>query len=259
MNVRHFMIPGLSFEEADRCGLTSVAARSTQLVSSFPATLAAQEATLLTGTPPSAHGVLFPGEDARRPLLIEPWHERDDSLLGDHSTLDLRDRILAEADQVDLLLVSGCPNGTPTARIVDPSPVAPAGFSLRLDDTFALCSPDEPDRPLPPGVMDSWLAIPGIERVLAPSAESAGAWMAPADRGWILVAEQGWAFRAAMQTFGRLDGPAGVLLAFGRPWPVDWPAGVHDWRVAPTILELAGQDASDCFDRPLEGARGLRG
>jgi hypothetical protein len=217
-------------------------------VSSFPATIAAQEATLLTGTPPSVHGVLFDGEEPHVPILIGEWHERVDA--GDMA--DLEARILAEAAGADLLLVSGCPVGDRVERVIDPVPGAPDGFRLHLDDSFALCEPAEAR--VPAEVVDAWLRTPGIERVLAPAAESAGAWGAPSGRGWILVAERGWAFRESRVAFGRID-PAfdPVLLAFGPAWSTPWPAAVHDWRIAPTLLAAVGESTDGCFDTPLDG------
>jgi hypothetical protein len=254
VKARHLMVPGLSMEAATRCGLNDTATRVARMVSSFPATLAAQQATLLTGSPPSEHGVLFAEDTSRLPALIEPWHAIDDSLLRGGSIEAVKLSILDAAESVDVLLVSGCPIGEAVDRIVHPAVSAPDGFRITVEDVFVLCEPTDPDRALPQLVIDEWLRTPGIERILAPAAESAGAWMAPSDRGWILVAERGWSFRKTAEAVGRTDGTDPVLLAFGRPWPAAWPTSVHDWRVAPTLLELLGQDGSGCFDAALVGA-----
>jgi hypothetical protein len=251
------MVPGLSAEISLRCGLDDSAVQTARLVSSFPTTLATQQASLITGAPPSEHGVLFPEDTSRLPALIEPWHEVEDSLLRGGSAEELRARILERADACDVLLVSGCPIGEPVRRIIEPAPRQPEGFQLRIDDSFALCEPGTDRDSLPAALLDEWLGTPGIERVLAPTPESAGAWMAPAERGWVLVAERGWAFRDTDLAFGRHDCGNAVLLAFGSPWPQQWPTSVHDWRVAPTLLELVGRDGSGCFDAALDGARGL--
>jgi hypothetical protein len=257
MKVRHLMVPDLDLETVERAGLASRAERCARLVSSFPSTVAAQEATLLTGSPPATHGVLFAGEAPRIPRLIESWHERVDGLTDGGRIEEIRARILESAEKADVLLVSGCPVGDAVERVVEPVPAAPDGLRLQLEDAFALCELATEGTAVPQGLIDEWLRTPGIERVLAPSAESAGAWMAPPDRGWILVAERGWAFRPCARAFGRIDPRRSpVLLAFGEPWAAPWPASVHDWRVAPTVLALAGADPSGCADAPLDGAPG---
>jgi len=263
MNIRHLMVTGLSTVDLDQGALRRLLDQNSsraRLVSSFPATVAAQEATLLTGAPPVMHGVLFAGEATRMPSLIGAWHTRIDMLVEGRSFDELEERLRDELGRADLVLVSGCPTGDRTVRVVDPLPVAPAGFRLRIDDTFILCEAVEGGTSLPPGAVDEWLRTPGIERVLAPSAESSGAWMGPVDRGWILVAERGWAFRETTFAFGRIDPQRpGVLLALGRRWPAAWPEAVHDWRIAPTILAAAGEDAGQCNDTPIDGADRLEG
>ena len=199
MNVRHLMVPGLSSADIERGALRGLIDSGTsraRLVSSFPPTVAAQEATLLTGAPPSHHGVLFPDDAPRVPSLIDAWHERLDTLVDGGGFEVLEPTLRKAVDEAEVVLVSGCPTTGRPEWVVDPVPAAPHGFRLRLDDTFALCEPVAGSQTLPEGFVDACLRTPGIERVLAPTPESAGAWMAPPDRGWILVAEQGWAFRA---------------------------------------------------------------
>lgn len=258
MNVRHLMVPGLTATGIDHGalgGLLDSESPRARLVSSFPAALPVQEMTLRTGAPPSVHGVLFEGESPRVPCLIDPWHERLDLLMEGAGSAALERRLRDELDRNDLLILSGCPVPEPARRIVQPTPMAPDGFRLRFEDTFVLCEPLEGGLTLPRTTMDAWLRTNGIERVLAPSPESAGAWMAPADRGWILVASPDWAFREAGPVFGHMEPrEAPVLLALGRAWPSAWPGAIHDWRVAPTVLAAAGADPSACFDAPIEGA-----
>jgi hypothetical protein len=258
MNVRHLMVPGLTATDVDHGALGGLVGDETpraRLVSSFPATVPVQETTLRTGAPPSVHGVLFGEEPPRTPSLIDPWHERLDLLLEGAGFAALEHRLREELERADVLLVSGCPVPARARRIVQPTPVAPDGFRLRVEDTFILCEPLQDGSSLPRTTIDAWLRTDGIERVLAPTAESAGAWMAPTDRGWILVASADWSFREAGRVFGRMEpDEAPVLLALGRAWPSTWPGAVHDWRVAPTVLVVAGTDASACFDAPLEGA-----
>lgn len=266
MNARHLMIPGLSAAHLDQDRLSAfrdfVPRQRTHLVCSFPPTISAVETTLCTGVPPVQHGVLFPDEAASVPDQLGPRHDRLDHLLEDAGSgfaeLDgaLRE-VLGSVTREELLIVSGAPIPTRPHRIIDGTPEAPEGFRIRLDDAFALCTPDRPDAELPSAVIDTWLLTPGIERVLAPVDESAAAWMAPRDRGWILVAEPGWGFREAPALYGHREperGSGGVLLAFGPEWPLGWPDSVHDWRVAPTLLAACGESWDACFDRPLAGA-----
>ena len=120
--------------------------------------------------------------------------------------------------------------------------------------------PDDDDHELPAGTLDGWLRTRGVERVLAPSVESAGAWMAPVDRGWLLVAEPGWGFRDSSAPFGRSEperGREALLLAYGPTWTAEWPDSIHDWRVTPTLLAARGEASDACFDRPLAAAESL--
>jgi hypothetical protein len=263
VKVRHLMVPGLSARHLEQAELRELLGRDdtmrSELVSSFPATLAVQETTLLTGWPPRRHGVLFGGEDSRVPELIRPWHARADLLLEGGSLADLAARLDEEVSRHDALLVSGAPVGQPGCRPIGAIPAAPEGFRLQLSDCFALCTPLRAGTELPGTVIDEWLRTPGIERVLAPSGESAGAWMAPDDRGWILVTERGWQFGDAEVAYGRPESDGAVLLGLGMRWPSPWPSAVHDWRVAPTVLALAGEPPDDDLDAPLDGAAQLGG
>lgn len=269
MRVRHLLLPGLGSGHLDAGGLEEldrwpVRARA-RLVHSFGRSRATVEATLRCGVPPRDHGVLFDGEPPRRPqLLDETLHRRDDALL-DEPTLSGQLRRLAailrpELDELGpegLLLVSSGPAGRPGRRVDLPeSALADAGLRLRAMPAFALCEPAGPAGSMPPGLRDALLDTAGVARILSPSAESAGAWMAPADRGTILLPEPGWAF--APDAAPPLPGDP-VLLAFGPDWPGRWPDAVHDWRVAPTLLAAGGSPLDSPFDEPLAGAERLRG
>ena len=256
MPPRHLMIPGLQRRHIEGGWLASlreyVPRQSARLICSFPATVAVTETTILTGNPPVRHGVLFEGEESRVPGLIDAVHSRLDTFLetSDPVTALIRldaelRRILAARSADQLLLVSGAPPGQERTRQVELSTdgLEEAGFELRIDDAFALCTPKQGSIPLPKPLLERWLDCPGVERVLSPAADSAGAWMAPTDRGWFILAEPGCSFSAGPSGFGHREpapGSEAVLLAFGPRWAEDWPDAVHDWRIAPTLLSAAG-------------------
>ena len=267
------MIPGLCQRHLEGGWLPSlrefVPQQTTRLVCSFPATIAVTETTILTGSPPLRHGVLFAGEESRLPELIAGHHSRLDVLLDANDPAVALGQLDAELRQIlsslapsELLLVSGAPSGQEQTRHVqlDTEGLEEAGFSLHIDDAFALCKPERESTPLPDPLLQRWLDCPGVERVLSPSLESAGGWMAPDDRGWLVVAEPGYSFSGHSPAFGHREPAAGadaVLLAWGPSWAEDWPEAVHDWRIAPTLLAAAGESFAGCFDRPLPGSNTL--
>ena len=273
MPPRHLMIPGLCQRHLEGGWLPSlrefIPRQQARLVCSFPATVAVTETTILTGNPPVRHGVLFTGEESRVPNLIGAIHSRLDTLLDANDPATTLNRLDAELRRVldghpanQLLLVSGAPPVQDRPRHVELNTggLEEAGFELRIDHAFALCTPKYESTPLPKTLLDRWLDCPGVERVLLPSDDSAGAWMAPADRGWLILAEPGCSFSAESQGSGhREPGPGAdaVLLAFGPTWAEDWPDAVHDWRIAPTLLSAAGESFAGCFDRPLPGSESL--
>jgi hypothetical protein len=237
--------------------------QTARLVCSFPATITVTETTILTGNPPLLHGVLFPGEESRLSGLIAGQHSRLDTILDATDPATAFARLDAELREIlsglapgDLLLVSGAPSGQEYARRVqlDTEGLEEAGFSLHADDAFSLCAPNRKSTPLPDPLIQRWLDCPGVERVLCPTLESAGGWMAPDDRGWLIVAEPGFSFSEHSPTFGHREPTVGadsVLLAWGPTWAEDWPESVHDWRIAPTLLAASGESLAGCFDRPL--------
>ena len=274
MPPRHLMIPGLQQSHLDGGWLPSlrefVPRQRARLVCSFPATVAVTETTILTGNPPVRHGVLFAGEESRVPGLIDAWHSRLDTLLdaGNPDTAlerldrDLR-RILDGHSPDQLLLVSAAPAGQERPHRVelpDDGLLEKAGFELQIEDAFALCTPKQESTVIPEALIDRWLDCAGVERVLSPTADSAGSWMAPPHRGWLILAEPGYSFSENSPGFGhREPGPGAdsMLLAFGPRWAADWPEAVHDWRIAPTLLAAAGEPVAGCFDRPLPSSDAL--
>lgn len=268
MGPRHLLLDGLGSDHLDGGWLQTLVhhpvQRRARLVHSFGASGAAIDATIRTGSPPREHGVLFADEVPARALLAEPLHRREAPLPAESTMAEQvsrLDSILAEvldrAEPGELILVSSGVGGNPHARVVD-LPVAAIeaeGLNLRVEPGFALCTPANANARPTPGLRAQILDTPGIERILDPTAESAGAWMAPADRGWILLPEPGCRFPGTPPA----PTPGGpVLLAFGPRWPGPWPEAVHDWRVAPTLLSALGLDRSACFDEPLAGADQLR-
>ena len=267
MPPRHLMIPGLCRRHLEGGWLPSlrefVPQQRARLVCSFPATVAVTETTILTGNPPVRHGVLFGDEESRVPGLIEAIHSRLDTLLdaGDPAAaltrLDEELRLVLERHPADqLLLVSGAPPEQDRTRHVDLNTdgLEKTGFELRIDHAFALCTSREGSTVLPESLLHRWLDCSGVERVLSPTADSTGAWMAPTDRGWLILAEPGCSFSGDSRGFGhREPGPGAdaVLMAFGPKWDENWPGAVHDWRIAPTLLNAAGKSFEGCLDRPL--------
>ncbi|RKZ17668.1 hypothetical protein DRQ53_02860 [bacterium] len=262
---RHVMLQGLALRHVGDEGLAVLRefrpSQVARLECSFPASPAVVEATLRTGFPPSGHGLLFAHDELLRPDRIGDLHTRIDAAGDPGSAL----RALLESHQEsELLLVSGAPPQAHGLRAlqIDDTNLAEAGFTLTVDESFALCAPTTQGKELPLQFIERWLDTPGIERVLAPTQESAGSWMAPPDRGWILVAEAGYHFGTGSRATGhrRAQGnQAAVLLAFGPAWARDWPDTVHDWRVAPTLLAAIGQPVQGFFDRPLPTTEQLRG
>lgn len=255
MRARHLHLPGLHtgllasgrlpvLQEFPPTGLARMAL-------SFGRSVAILDTTLRTGMPPSRHGVLFAGEPSQEPDRLTDTH-----FLHDASTPDEIDAALSNAiDHLadgQLLLVSGGPVHAAAPGLVE---IDAGGLALRCDRDFALAPCDPQNAELDPALRDRWLRTPGVARILAPTTESAGGWMAPIDRGWLILPEPGW--RMAGDGAGT-PGHA-VLLAFGPAWTIPWPDAVHDWRVTPTLLAANGNDHMPTYDRPLPGLPALQG
>jgi hypothetical protein len=267
------MIPGLCGRHLEGAWLPTlrefIPKQKARLICSFPSTVAVTETTILTGNPPVHHGVLFEGEESRLPGLIDAIHSRLDTLLDASdpgaalTRLDTELRRVLDGHSADqLLLVSGAPPAqNPTRHVeLNTEGLEKAGFELRIDHAFALCTPLQRSAPLPESLLQQWLNCSGVERVLAPTPDSAAAWMAPADRGWLILAEPGCSFSGNSSGPGHREpepGADAVLLAFGPEWAEDWPEAVHDWRIAPTLLAAAGESLASCFDRPLPASEAL--
>lgn len=264
MRAEHLFIPGLNSDLVDGGWLPVlsefVPRERARLVGSFARSVTILETTLVTGTPPLHHGVLFEGETSRHPRILDRVHTRSGAASAREIEQVLRDQ-LDTLGEDDLLIVCGGGQTRLPARVVEPDTagLSEAGFRMHRDANFALCESQGAGRPIPTQMVDQWLRTPGIERVLAPSTESAGSWMAPADRGWILLPEPGWRFAPTGSDLTPPPTGDAVILAFGIRWEQKWPDAVHDWRVAPTLLAAAGQPAEAGFDRPLPGLPRPRG
>jgi hypothetical protein len=263
----HLFVPGMGSAHLDGDWLRALdrhpIRRCARLVHAFGFSTAAVETTLRTGYPPRVHGVLFPGDLPRVPDLLGEIHQRNDSLLSESSRsvqVRLLNAILDDLLQRpgDLVLVSSGPELRSSHRVAElpRSAIDGSGLRVRTHDHFALCESVSSGAAMTPELRDELLRTRGVARVLDPTEESAGAWMAPADRGWILMAEPDWSFDHP-RPGGSPGGP--LLLAFGPEWKRRWPDSVHDWRVAPTLLRALGRPAAASFDEPLDGAESLRG
>ena len=194
-------------------------------------------------TPPSRSAALIVSPPWRPESLearvLEPLGELPDSIEVARVPRDsiaeaLRDRIAALPTDAVLWVVGG-PLALRCERRIDaPDGARPAGSLAYL---AAEPTPVERDR---------LLRMPGIERVLAgDSIRTLGL------AGPLVVAELGTSFEDGPRCFGHPDGAIGSLLVYGEIDGPDWPASVHDTRIAPTLARLAGREDTGFEDRPL--------
>lgn len=262
--VRHLMVPGLARRHLDTGWLRVTADdppdRRSDLVATFPFSVATVEATLLTGRTPREHGRLFDDDPLAAPRVdavgaVE--HTVDLDLAHALTTADRRsdaernalialdERIVALRAAGGPLFVTGAPAlGRVQGRVdLDVDGLVASGSMARLDHR-----PDGAERA-------ALLATPGVERIL--TGDGLRSWHGP-DLPAVLVAETGWAFDGGRAAFGRREvddeGDTPVILAWGtsgRPWP----AAVHDLRVAPTLARAAGIEDFETSDEGLPWER----
>ena len=101
--------------------------------------------------------------------------------------------------------------------------------------------------------IDELLAIDGIERVLF--GEGLGSWGATAnDDELFVLTEPGVSFEQGQGVMGhpeleKCHSP--LLVSIGPGENEAWPAEIHDYRVAPSVLQYLGLSCDDLPDRPL--------
>lgn len=258
--VRHLMVPGLARRHLDTGWLRVTADdppdRRSDLVATFPFSVATVEATLLTGRTPREHRRLFDDDPLAAP--------RVDAVGAVEHTVDLdlahalqsegfdsdseRDALGAVSERIArlraagvALLVTGAPAFGRVDAIVEleVAGLAASGAMAGLGHV-----PDAAERA-------GLLATPGVERIL--TGEGLRSWHGP-DLPAVLVAEPGWSFTRTRAAVGRREvdeeGHTPVVLAWGAPGRA-WPAAVHDVRVAPTLAHLAGIDGFEASDERL--------
>ena len=255
----HLMIPGLTRAHVENERIDFGDAPPTvvaDLTCTFPVSIEAVEATLLTGVAPAVHARWRSTDPLRAPLLDDPAvvHRRDDRVAraridapDDRAmlrrALDDVGALIATAREESrhVLVTSGPPHAATPQRIDWPEGIAlePLGGAA-----VSLAPLDAADRA-------RLLRTSGVARVL--DGDGLRSWHGPPVAA-VVLAEPGWTFDAGAAACGRrdLDGTedGAVVLAWGPP-PDAWPRAVHDLRVGPTLAAHAGVALADAVDRPL--------
>jgi len=252
----HLMAPGLCRRHLDadwlELGNDTPSVRA-DLVCTFPATIETVEATLVTGTEPTLHGVWSAERERERPCSEKGVeHLRDDRVARARCENPDDVRALREAvagigdlvrtvrDRCEQLIVSGGPAFASTPRRVEPPTGWIACGSMALCESEATA--DE---------RSSLLATPGVARVL--DGDGLRSWHG-LPIAHAAIAEPGWTFTDQASACGRRDldgtGDGAVVLAWG-PRPDSWPRAVHDLRIAPTLARVVGCTLESAVDGPL--------
>lgn len=280
MSVVHVHVPGLVRRHVEHwlhrtSPVLRAPDRRSDLVLTFPPTIANVQWTMITGQSADRRGTLVhetvpPGDrdfGEGGTLLVRSFDVELPAHAVVHAlVLDLFDAIRRSGVEQDDewaalhrigmglatilegghdLLVTGGPSLQRARRRVE----LPTSLTevARLEGALAIVP-----RVLIGGERDACLCAMGVERVL--QGEALTSWGAPAAVGAILIAEPGWSFEAGEFTFGRREiadpDDTPVVLAWGGSG-TPWPTAVHDHRIGPTLAEASGRQLEGADDEAL--------